>query len=188
MSAQRGLIVVDIETTGLDVHSASLLEVAAINVLTGDELYFVPDVTINASDPASWEALRINRYFERGVFRDRLTAQETVEHFSHLRNMLVDNTLAGCNPTFDGEFIARCYWSIAASARIGHVWHHRLADLAAYAAGALNIPPNELIGLSAICERLGVTNEEEHSALGDARATAECFRKLMRLYEVREDS
>ena len=58
------------------------------------------------------------------------------------------------------------------------LWHHRLADLAAYAAGALGIPPNELVGLGDICTRLDVDPGVAHSALDDAKATAECFRRL----------
>lgn len=172
------LIVVDIETTGLD-FDAALLEVAAINVTTGDELYFVPCVRIDISDTAS-EALSINRYFERGVFKNQLSPEDTTRHFSKLRDMLKGNTFAGSNPRFDASFISRVYYDNVKSLKMGEPWHHRLADLSAYAAGSLGLLPTELPGLAAVCKQLGVRNTCEHSALGDARATAECFQVLMR--------
>jgi hypothetical protein len=43
----------------------------------------------------------------------------------------------------------------------------------------VRIPPTELPGLEAVCTELGVKNKEPHSAMGDAAATADCFRKLI---------
>jgi len=44
------------------------------------------------------------------------------------------------------------------------------------------LQPYELEGLAHICDRLGVKNDEQHTALADARATAECFRILTKKY------
>lgn len=165
----RQIVVVDIETTGLHAN-AKILEVAAVNVVTGEELYFAPHVDGDAFKWAEPQALQINRYFERGVWDDMLTRDATKDHWNKLEDMLVDATFAGSNPTFDSSRIP-----------IAEVWHHRLLDLSAYAAGTLGIHPGTLPGAHKVCELLGVVNEEEHSALGDARATAECIRKLMKL-------
>jgi len=169
----RELIVVDIETNGLGPHCAPM-EVAAINVASGEELYFVPDIhdsVLTAADP---EALRVNRYFERGVFRKRLDREATNEAWRRLLAMLEGNTFGGSNPTFDTRVIEQ-------DRHIEGQWHHRLADLSAFAAGVLGLAPTELPGLHKVCELLGVVNEEEHGALGDARATAECFRRLAQM-------
>lgn len=96
--------------------------------------------------------------------------------YAKLNEMLTGNTLAGCNPTFDAEFLTQAHHALSMSP-----WHHRLADISAYAAGSLGIPANELLGLADICERLGVEQVAAHSALDDAKATAECFRKLQAL-------
>jgi hypothetical protein len=93
-------------------------------------------------------------------------------NYQDLSKMLEGNTFAGSNPTFDSQ---RLKW------HTNVVWHHRLLDLAAYSAGVLRLPPNHLQGLEWVCKELGVENTEPHSALGDARATAECFRKLMEM-------
>jgi len=163
----RDIIVVDIETSSLEPN-AVVLEVAAINLETGEWLYFAPHVDqawVSWADPA---ALQVNRYFERGVWRNKLSPRETMVAYRDLENLLRGNTLAGSNPAFDAQRLP-----------IKSVWHHRLLDLSAYAAGVLGLPLNELPGLHKVCELLDIENEEEHSALSDARATAKCFKKLM---------
>lgn len=170
MSA-RQLVVVDVETTSLDVETAAVVEIAAINTATGEELHFVPWHTkgdINAADP---EALEINGYHQRGLRQQMLDLGQTLEAVELLGEMLDGNTLGGANPRFD----ARVLEQLLARCRVLPGWHHRLADISAYTAGMLLLPPNELPGLAKCCDLLGVINEQEHSALADARATAACF-------------
>ena len=188
--SERELIVVDVETTGLDVDKHWVLEVAAINVLTGDELYFVPALPVGALDTADGKALKINGYFEREGFQHRREADASEGCRNKLWDWLDGNTLAGSNPTFDAAMLNRHQeWNAATSSPVPlrgerptgrrlSPWHHRLADLSAYAAGALGIRATALPGLDVVCRSLKVENADPHSALGDARATADCFRKL----------
>lgn len=186
----RYLIVVDTETTGLIPGVHLPIEVAAVNVTTGEELHFVPKVPKGTFDNAADEALALNRYFERDLYKQRLTSWEATDGaYCRLWEMLAGNTFAGSNPAFDAAMVTAGF----AATRQANVlaydrsfqrepWHHRLADLAAYAGPALLLAPNELVGLAQVCEALGVKHEDEHTALGDARATAECFRKLTSYY------
>jgi DNA polymerase-3 subunit epsilon len=169
----RKLIVVDVETTGLDPFCHQILELAAIDVESGAEFYMAPSVSTSALGAADVEALAINRYYERRVPSGMLSHEETLSSYDRLRDMLRGNTFAGSNPRFDAAFIAK---------RTSEVWHHRLADLSSYSGAALRLAPHELVGLDQVCAALGVKNEEPHSALGDARATAECFRQLAAHY------
>lgn len=183
----RHLIIVDTETTGLIPGTHWPIEVAAVNVTTGQELYFVPAIPEGALDKAEGEALRINRYFERGLYAWKGSWAASEEMWGALWKMLSGNTLGGCNPSFDAAMIMAGYRAakengLRSFAPTPQVWHHRLADLAAYAGPALQLAPNELVGLAQICERLGVTNDDEHTALSDARATAECFRRVTSHY------
>lgn len=199
----RQLVVVDVETTGLG-DDVAVLEVAAVNVDTGEELSFVPHVDWSVFNNADRAALDINRYFDRGLWRDMLDAKRTGDAYAKLRKMLHGNTFAGSNPTFDSNLIAAQTFrrrmpvysfydpSWPPSDRshymaIGRVWHHRLGDLATYAAGKLDIDPTELPGLEAVCDALGVmpAPEGRHTALGDARAAAECFDILRRMSAMR---
>lgn len=173
---ERNLIVVDLETTALDMDRGRIVEVAAINTGTGEVLHFAPYIEPIDLGNARGEAMQINRYYERGVWRKMLGPDATNDQYARLWDMLEGNTFAGCNPTFDSQYL------IEHAPRFDPApWHYRLADLSAYAAGALGIPPNKLIGLADICERLGVDPGIAHSALDDAKATAECFQRLTTL-------
>ncbi|OCB57671.1 hypothetical protein A5677_17050 [Mycobacterium malmoense] len=188
--SNRKLIVVDIETTGLISGSHCPLEVAAVNVTTREELYFVPALPEGALDHADGIALTINRYFERRLYEQRLGWQATEGKWNELWAMLSGNTLGGSNPSFDADMMVcgytaalmNCYAVGTLSGSPGPSWHYRLADLAAYSSAALRRSPTELAGLADVCEALGVENKDPHTAMGDARATAECFRVLMNIY------
>jgi len=99
-----------------------------------------------------------------------LSEDDTSDKYSMLRSMLAGNTLGGSNPRFDAAVLSRF---------IGEVWHHRLADLSAYAAGRLDVALTEMPGLAAVCKQLDIVNGEEHSAYYDAIATVQCFKKLI---------
>lgn len=190
----RQLIVVDTETTGLIPGTHLPLEVAAVNVTTGEELYFVPKVPKGTFDNASDDALAINRYYERGLYKQRPELWEATDSdYCNLWMMLSGNTFAGSNPAFDAAMVTAGFSAVRDRGLtpmpfVREPWHHRLADLAAYAGPALLLAPNELVGLAQICERLRVQIDGEHTALGDARATAECFRKLTHYYAHNLDS
>lgn len=174
MTRQR--IVVDTETTGLRDHHV-ILEVGAVNLDTGEEMSFAPYVPRKVFGEAEPDAMRINRYFERGVYNDMLSPRDTRAAYDKLSTWLKGNTLAGANPTFDAAHLASTAVDYDAyTYKVWVSWHHRLWDVSAHAAGKLGL--DELPGLNTVCELLGVENEDAHSALGDARATAECFRRL----------
>lgn len=108
----RELIVVDCETTGLDVESHWVLEVAAVNVRTGEELYFVPALPAGALDEADGKALKLNGYFARDVFAHRLDIASANAYWQQLWDWLDGNTLAGSNPAFDAAMLNRsAKWS-----------------------------------------------------------------------------
>lgn len=178
----RQLIVVDVETSGLH-ELAAVLEVAAVNVDTGEYMRFVPRVTPEQLGKAQPEAMTINRYYERRLYLEMLNGYETECAYQDLQFMLNGNTFAGSNPAFDSALIAKQAvhgGDYTRGVPVGQVWHHRLADLAAYAAGKLSIDPTELPGLDAVADRvLGlVEHRDRHTALVDAQITADCFRAL----------
>lgn len=170
--SNRQAIVVDTETTSLNTQTCTILEVAAINLTTGETLRFVPFIDATSLAEAEPIALSVNRYYERRLFEETQDRDSTARSYSLLTKMLRGNSLAGSNPRFDAAVLKRV---------IGEVWHHRLPDLSSYAAGVLGLPITELLGLDKVCEKLDITNIEPHSALGDAQATVECFHELARL-------
>ena len=173
----RDVIVVDVETNGLDINRHQVVEVAWWNLGTSERGQFIPPH--NVSDvlaQADIDALRINRYIDRiaGAEQDRIG-----EAAFELGEALHGNTIAGANPAFDTRFLTKMFSGYQDRELCGAPrWHHRLLDVSAYTAGVLGLPPTELPGLSAVCELLGVTNPAPHTAEGDVTATGNCFLRL----------
>ncbi|QFG09444.1 DNA polymerase exonuclease subunit [Mycobacterium phage Yuna] len=171
----RQLIVVDIESTSLDHGTAAPVEVALINVDTGESLRFVPHVTVEQLAAAEPKAMEVNRYYERGLWREALDASQTAVAWAEVQDWLRGNVFAGSNPAFDSAIVARQLAGGVFPLPVGRVWHHRLGDLSAFAAGKFDVDPTELEGLDAVVERLALASVERHTAMGDAAATALCF-------------
>jgi DNA polymerase-3 subunit epsilon len=168
--AERQIIVVDTETTGLDPAVHAVVEVAWWNLSTDERGEFVPIHSPNeVLASADIEALLVNRYVDRLALAQQ--DDEGVEH-RRLFEQLQGNTLAGSNPAFDDAFLRTM------KPRYAPGWHYRLLDLSAYAAGVMHLSPAELPGLHAVCELLDVVNPAPHTALGDVIATGTCFNAL----------
>ncbi|MDV8066414.1 3'-5' exonuclease [Rhodococcus sp. IEGM 1366] len=175
---ERHLIVIDLETTGLNVIQDVPVEVAVMNASTGERFQFVPHVSRDRLKSADPESLAVNRFYERRLFDRMLSPNNTREAYLRLAKMLKGNTFAGANPAFDSAILRNIF---VGSIGIDPQWHHRLADLSAITAGLFNIPPTELPGLKDCCLRFGFQIEEgyaPHTAMGDVLATAECFTRL----------
>lgn len=178
--SDRQIVVVDVETTGLDPDRHIAVEVAWWNLGTDEYGVFVPPHSWrDALAGADLAALRTNRYVDRLADAEQDTSGAAARV---LWEQLEGNTFAGCNPAFDARFVREMYRKVYAE----HLdlradppeWHHRLLDLSAYAAGVLGLPATELPGLAAVCERLGVGHANAHTAQGDVAATMWCFRAL----------
>lgn len=174
----RRLVIADTETSGLRPIDV-VVEVAWHDVDTDQRGVFVPphdvDWVLEHGEP---EALEMNGYRERlaGAPQDHGGT-----HARAMRRALIGQCLAGANPAFDaarlGPVFARADMTVLPSS--SPPWHHRLADIESYAAGALGIDPRDLPGLRTVCELLGV-QPGDHTAAGDVRAAAECFVALGR--------
>jgi len=180
----RHVVVVDCETTGLDPATDFVVEVAYWDLTTGERGQFVPPHNPVAllrradSEPQLADALRLNGYRERIGDAPQDVSGEGAWRLSEV---LAGNTLAGSNPSFDAAFLRRMFEHAHAyedAPRLPAEWHHRLLDLAPYAAGVLGLPLGELPGLARVCELLGVTNTGVHTADGDVDATGRCLLRL----------
>jgi hypothetical protein len=126
-----------------------------------------PRHTLRFAEPA---ALRVNRYYERGLDdRSRWSSPDEVSRF------LLDArraTMVAANPSFDAAFLF---------AHFGYApWHYRLLDVQAYAAGVLDWDtPRSLREIrDALVERGHELDEADHSAGGDVVTLRQAHRAL----------
>ncbi len=183
------LVVVDLETTGTNAGQHDVVEIAWWNLTTGERDAFVPlhdpnDVLLTAD----LGALAINRYIERGLYARADTDDPDGHRLANLYDQLAGGDdphrttpadrrrralLTGKNPWFDAAFLAHLWGR--------EPWNYQLRDIGNYAAGVLGIPLDEPLGLSDICERLGVPLAGHHCAEADVTATGMCVLELQRL-------
>lgn len=201
----RRFAVVDTETTALDGPARIPVEIAVILLAesTGGHLdveeqwSFVPFHTQEQIGRAEPEALTINRYYERCLYKEILPTSQDRALARRLRAELTDATLVAANPAFDAAVLR--HWIGGAGLRqptagetfevsvSGNTlapapvapWRFRLYDVEVATAalhGLTKIP-----GLSE-CARLWnvpVDPELAHTALGDALVATEVFRRIV---------
>lgn len=171
------LVYLDTETTGLDATRHDVIEVAW--AVDGGPIRsaLLPHTLQNASP----EALAINGYWERGLDDQLCVAQADFRAHAWHRDLLNDltgATLVGSNPAFDARFLR---------AKFGYEpWHHRLFDVATYAAGVLGWDGPR--GLKDVRDALHHHGFEipapDHTAAGDVATVRACH---LALRQIRQD-
>ena len=89
-----------------------------------------------------------------------------------------DSIMVGHNVSFDSLFLEYAY----AQTSIPNSMHYHKLDTISIAWAKLHREPDlEYFSLREMCVRFGIKNERAHTALSDARATFELYKKLMEL-------
>ena len=164
-------VVVDTETTGLDVSQARIIQISAVRVTGGrvltDQVFDAlvqPGVRV---PPASTAVHGISDEMLGGAPTFRAVKAD----FDRFRGEAV---LVGQSIGFDLAVLLR------ETRRLGQRWQPpRFLDTKLLAA-ALDPTAGEM-GLDALAERFGVAITDRHRALGDALVTAEIFVRLLPL-------
>jgi oligoribonuclease (3'-5' exoribonuclease) len=175
---QRPIIVVDVESTGLDIVRDIPVEVAWWNLATGQRGEFIPhhDIqwVLDNADPYAISA-KCNGYRER-IMRDEqdVLGRGAAELFMQFDGRAY---LAGANAaTLDQWMIAKL-WPGAQNPR---PWHYRIYDVANLADQEFDL--GYLPGLHDVCTMLGLEDLPNHGATDDVTATG---RALLALFELR---
>lgn len=169
-------VALDIETTGLDFLRHGVCEVGIVSSTGAGFIEFFLPIDDVEVDP---EAMKLNGYHDRLVEANRLSAVPKLYTNGFAASVMeswLSDVMVVCSPSFfDIGFLSAWF------SRMGrdHPWKHRnVIDLKSYAAGKFGtVSPlkNEHIG-----QVLGVEDTLDHTALQDARWTAEVFRALCR--------
>lgn len=165
------MVVVDVETTGLDptLHWAYEAAWWTLGVDEAPNVIRLPH-TLDHADP---RALQVGDYWGRGF----LPIADAATY--RLRKALVDVTLVGANPAFDAGFLRRALGC--------QTWHHRMVDVEVMAWTLFGW--DELKGLRELAAHLRGDGwdipEPDHTAAGDVLTTRAVFYALMELREAR---
>jgi len=178
----HNLAFIDVETTGLnpDLHEIIDLGVVlvrqvpqegkgpALEVVGELEYKIIPERLFNA-DP---ESLKINGYTPE-KWASALPLKEVMEDFAVQTKSA---SFVAHNVAFDLEFIKRAF---ERSGVKSEMHYHRIDTISMAFAKLYHNPKVEKFSLRFLCEYFGIKNENAHTALSDARATFELYKKLV---------
>ena len=167
---------VDIESTGLNLFKHEIIEIGWVittpdlKVIEEFELKIKPE-RIEDADPVS---IKVNKYNE-AEWKDGLSLEKAIKIFN---KKVKDCIMVGHNVAFDVGFLESAF----NKTKIVNTMHyHRLDTIAIAWAKLHNDLDFEHFSLRELCLRFDIKNERAHSALSDARATFELYKKLMEL-------
>lgn len=168
-------VVLDLETTGLDVTRERVVQVGAV-AMVGGKILEKPrlDQLINPGIPIPPSATRIHGLTDGDV----AGAPDFAAYAPVLREFISGRVVIGHNIAFDLAILRH------EAARVGIEWHEPPALDLVLLAGALE-PSLPDLALETVARLLGVTIQGRHTALGDCLATAEAYSRL--LPRLRED-
>ena len=163
------VVVLDLETTGLDVRRDRVVQIGAIAML-GLRILDEPRIEqlVNPGMPMPALAERIHGLGDADV----TGAPDFASVYPALHEMLAGRVVVGHNVAFDLAVLRH------EAARAGLAWHDPPALDVAMLIGALQ-PALPDLGLETIASDLGVRIEHRHSALADSMAAAQVFARLI---------
>ena len=164
----------DSETTGLSTDRDEVVQLGAVRILNGRIIEGeVLDTYVDPGRPIPPASTAVHHVGDADVAGapDFVTAGKRLHQFCR------DAVLVAHNAPFDLAFLRR------AEARMGVTWDHPVLDTVLLS--AIVFGTTEQHSLDALCERLDIAIPPRlrHTALGDARVTAEALVKLIPLLE-----
>ncbi|MBI2631233.1 3'-5' exonuclease [Candidatus Nomurabacteria bacterium] len=167
---------IDIELTGLNLIRHEIIEIGC--VLTNSELEVIEDFElkikperIEDADPVS---LKISHYDEK-AWEEAYSLEEAIKIFA---DKVKDSIMVGHNVAFDSGFLESAF----SKTNIVNTLHYHKLDTISIAWAKMHRNPDlEHFSLRELCLYFGIVNKRAHTALSDARATFELYKKLMSL-------
>ncbi|TSC58635.1 MAG: DNA polymerase III subunit epsilon [Parcubacteria group bacterium Greene0416_79] len=178
------MIVVDVESTGVDARLCSLLSVGALDFENPVNQFYMECRAFSGAHMEK-EALKISGFTEEAI-RDakKPTDREVAEAFLAWMKTCGEWTLAGQNPSFDRGFLEET----AHRYHINWPLAHRTIDLHSICYFQMQKqgrePPRKnnhsALNLDRILEYVGLpTRETKHHAFADAKLEAEALSRLL---------
>lgn len=173
---KHNLAFIDIETTGMNLMKHEIIEIGC--VLTSPELEVLGELEIKISpehiENADPVALKVNHYNERD-WTGAINLEKAIRIFSE---KVRDCIMIGQNVAFDSGFLEYAFNKMGI---VNTMHYHKLDTVSVAWAKLHKYSDVEHFSLRELCVRFGIKNERAHTALSDARATFELYKKLMSL-------
>lgn len=167
---------IDIETTGLNLLKNEIIEIGCVlttptlKVIEEFELKVKPE-HLEDADPV---ALKVNHYDGK----DWEGAHSLKEAMKIISEKVKDCIMVGHNVAFDAGFLE---YAFNQTQTINTMHYHKLDTISIAWAKLHRDPDLEHFSLRELCARFDIKNERAHTALFDARATFELYKKLLEL-------
>ena len=178
------MIIVDVETTGLDPNKHCIVSIGAIDFFN-PKSQFYQECRIFEGAEITKEALNLNGFTEEQIKDPKRKSQyEIIKEFLSWIIRLDNNTIAGQNPSFDRDFLK----ATAKRCNVNWPLHHRTIDLHSlcyahflkrlikppYRDGMNNLSPVQIYNYVGLPEE-----EKPHIGLTGAKMEAEAFSRLI---------
>lgn len=155
------LVAIDLETTGLDVHTDSIIEIGAVRLLDGQ----VVDEYAQLIDPGFPIPPFITSI--TGIDTAQVTGQPKIEQvLPAIKAFVGDTPIIGHNIDFDAGFMNK-HGALETNVRID-----------TYDLAAVLLPRAPRYSLTSLTAEIGIDLEQAHRALDDAKATALLYWQL----------
>ncbi|MBU0999068.1 3'-5' exonuclease [Patescibacteria group bacterium] len=167
---------IDIETTGLNVFDHEIIEIGCVLVTNKLEIIEEFELKIKPEhiEKAIPVSLKISHYQEV-LWADAYPLKKAIKILSE---KVKDSIMVGQNVAFDSGFLEHAF----SKTGIKNSMHYHKLDTISIAWAKLHKDIDfEHFSLREMCLYFGIKNERAHSALSDARATFELYKKLMEL-------
>jgi ATP-dependent DNA helicase DinG len=152
------LVALDLETTGLDVETDSIIEIGAVKLLNG-VIIDTLETLINPQISLPLETTHIT-----GIRQEDLRGKPSMAEFiPTLQSFVGDAPIIAHNASFD----------VALLRRVGLFRSNTVLDTLELA--SLLLPRMPRYGLGSLAAAIGIPMQEEHRALADAQATASLY-------------
>ena len=173
---KHNLAFIDIETTGLDLIKNEIIEIGI--VLTTPELEVIEKFELKIKpehiENANPTALKINHYNEA----DWLSAYTLEDAMKITSKKVKDCIMVGQNVAFDSGFLEYAFLKT----KLKNSMHYHKLDTVSIAWARLHDKLDVThFSLRELCKYFDIENKRAHSALSDAYATFELYKKLMEL-------
>ena len=178
------MLIVDVETTGLNPNKHSIVSVGALYFLT-PENQFYEECRIWDGAEIDFNALQINGFSKKEIIDpNKKSLEEVIKQFIKWIQPFEDKTIAGENPAFDRDFLIIS----AEKYRLNLGLSYRTIDLHSICythqlARGL-VPPRHMnrtnLNTDNILDYVGLSKRKGiHNALTDVKLEAEAFSRLI---------